>query len=211
MTQIKRFEADNRATWLLVQDLQADPDNLRKWLHKAERSLEWRTKCLEEHPGRGAVLEISEALEEHYRTSMVAADDDLLGGGLYSELVDVAFSQIDWHGIALQLVLDVRDYNEEGGNPALRRLQATSFSLGTVCRTPGVMEKIPSGNVDLALFQHANGNWGDCTTEEWLANNRAAANASRIFSVYSVRGVGSFWIFTEADRSATIVTLPEER
>ena len=94
------------------------------------------------------------------------------------------------------------------------------FPLGHVVATPGALEAVRAGRVDvLALVRrHASGDWGDVGRGDALANDLALDPAcpARLLSAYvlpSEEGratAGRLWIITEADRSATTVLLPSE-
>ncbi len=84
------------------------------------------------------------------------------------------------------------------------------FSLGQVVATPRALETIPPEDVMTALARHAAGDWGEVGPEDWRENEFSLKEGFRLMSVYrDGRGV-TFWLITEADRSATTVLLPEE-
>lgn len=86
----------------------------------------------------------------------------------------------------------------------------TKFPLGRVVATPGVLAKVPRGEINAALSRHAHGDWGIVPAGDKKSNERALHEGDRIFSAYrSLSGV-KFWIITEWDRSVTTVLLPED-
>jgi len=91
----------------------------------------------------------------------------------------------------------------------------TLFSLGHVVATPGALEALASMdgmvNMDTLIQRHANGDWGDLDDPEDKRLNEEAVKdgGDRIFSVYEF-GLKTFWVITEADRSATTILLPDE-
>lgn len=83
------------------------------------------------------------------------------------------------------------------------------FDLGTVLVTPGVEELISPVALNDAFNRHAQGDWGDVDDEDRASNDASLRQGSRLLSVYK-DGDTTFWIITEADRSATTALLPEE-
>ncbi len=86
----------------------------------------------------------------------------------------------------------------------------TRLGLGRVVATPGVLDEIPKAEIFAALQRHQRGDWGDLTGQDKRANDEAFQNGGRILSAYRSSGDLTFWIITEADRSYTMVLLPEE-
>lgn len=84
------------------------------------------------------------------------------------------------------------------------------FSLGRLLSTPGAQDTLAPDDVLRCLGQHAQGDWGDCGAEDWAANDSALNRFERLFSVYHDCHGTRFWIITEADRSSTMVLLPDE-
>ena len=60
------------------------------------------------------------------------------------------------------------------------------------------------------IVRHMNLDSGVLAAEDQLANLRAVREGSRVFSAYELRDGTRIWIITEADRSVTIILLPEE-
>ncbi len=86
------------------------------------------------------------------------------------------------------------------------------FPLGHLLTTPGVLglaEDI-AAEVHACLQRHASGDWGDLDDEDQVANDQALTDGGRLLSEYRIRGGRRVWVITEADRSATIILLPEE-
>lgn len=86
------------------------------------------------------------------------------------------------------------------------------FSLGHVVATPGALsafqkaEQLPAEFLD----RHVNGDWGDVPEEDQHENEVAVEQGFRILSAYTTSAGDRIWVLTEADRSATIILLPEE-
>ena len=88
----------------------------------------------------------------------------------------------------------------------------SKFTLGQVVATPSALAEFEAaGEQPLAyLSRHIKGDWGDVDKEDAHANERAIADGTRIFSVYTLRNGTTVWIITEADRSSTTVLLPDD-
>lgn len=84
------------------------------------------------------------------------------------------------------------------------------FELGHVSITVLVSCCLSPATVYAALWQHSRGDWGTLGDAEAEDNERALLNGEPVVSRYTAPAVGSFWITTEGDRSATRVTLPFE-
>ena len=86
------------------------------------------------------------------------------------------------------------------------------FSLGRVVATPGALsalekaEQLPAELLD----RHVNGDWGEVPDADKQENERSVEQGLRILSAYTTSAGDKIWILTEADRSATILMLPEE-
>ena len=76
--------------------------------------------------------------------------------------------------------------------------------------TPGALEALTREEMTTALSRHQRGDWGDCCREDWMRNDEALVDGSRLFSVYHADDGTKFWVITEADRSSTCVLLPDE-
>lgn len=85
------------------------------------------------------------------------------------------------------------------------------FELGRLLITPGAISEIERLEIDgiELLGRHQNGDWSEMHEEDKNANEQALNSGSRVFSSYTIKGV-SFWVITEADRSATTILLPSE-
>ena len=85
------------------------------------------------------------------------------------------------------------------------------FRLGRLVGTPGALQRMRELRIDpLALVhRHHHGDWGDIDPRDRDANEAAVADGRRLLSAYAVQGE-TFWVVTEADRSATTILLPQE-
>jgi hypothetical protein len=92
------------------------------------------------------------------------------------------------------------------GDPVIR------FPLGRVVATPGALaalekaEQLPAEFLD----RHVNGDWGEVPEADKQENELSVEQGFRILSAYTTSAGDQIWILTEADRSATIIMLPEE-
>jgi hypothetical protein len=86
------------------------------------------------------------------------------------------------------------------------------FSLGQVVATPGALDafNVTGERITHYLAKHQCGEWGTLPPEDIHANEQALQHGARLLSAYYLRDSTRIWIWTEADRSATCVMLPEE-
>jgi len=84
------------------------------------------------------------------------------------------------------------------------------FDPGRLVATPGALDAIPRAEWIFALHRHLQGDWGDVSAVDKKRNDCALLNSDRMVSQYRTSSNRSFWIITEADRSATVILLPEE-
>lgn len=92
---------------------------------------------------------------------------------------------------------------------ALRRPEAPRFPLGRLIITTNAFERLTPEEVAEALARHAAGDWGTICQDDAGQNDGAIAGGDRLLSSYP-GNAGTFWIITEADRSATTVLMPED-
>jgi hypothetical protein len=132
---------------------------------------------------------------------------------VYRDLIFAALGKVDWAQIAddylgVVTVLDTKDGNWSITLPAQHA--ASKFPLGQVVSTRGALDSIDCIEMMNVLDRHHRGDWGDCCEEDWEANDSALVEDSRLLSVYQSGNGETFWIITEADRSATTILLPSE-
>ena len=86
------------------------------------------------------------------------------------------------------------------------------FNLGKLVATPGAVEALGDAGQSPMEFisRHIVGDWGDCGSDDWQANEDALRNGERLLSVYRTAKNLKIWIITEADRSSTCLLLPSE-
>jgi len=83
------------------------------------------------------------------------------------------------------------------------------FELGQILVTTEAKIRLTVPEISKALRRHVSGDWGNVDTEDWLENDRSVAEGYRISSLFRSARRDKFWIVTEADRSATRVSIPE--
>lgn len=95
-------------------------------------------------------------------------------------------------------------FTDLGPNATTRK----RFRLGTVYVTPALAAAVTTEEIVAALSRHVQGDWGEVTEQDRLENELSLQEGYRLMSVYRTAGDQTFWIITEADRSATVVLLP---
>ena len=86
------------------------------------------------------------------------------------------------------------------------------FSLGKVVATPGALAAIEQAGQTPATFldRHAKGDWGVVDGDDWVLNDEALEDGTRLLSAYRTGDDVRIWVITEADRSSTCILLPDE-
>ncbi len=82
--------------------------------------------------------------------------------------------------------------------------------LGQTVATPAALSVLSQSDLVAALRRHAAGDWGEVDAHDRAANDDAVTSGERILSVYRSATGTTFWVITEADRSATTVLLPDD-
>jgi len=86
------------------------------------------------------------------------------------------------------------------------------FELGQIAATPGALsalERAKQAPVEF-LSRHVAGDWGELEAQDIAENGYSLVHGFRLLSSYRTSLGESVWVITEADRSATILLLPEE-
>jgi len=80
------------------------------------------------------------------------------------------------------------------------------------CFSPGAIEAFQRAGQQPWEFltRHYAKDWGDVCAEDWKANGDSLENGLRLFSSYCTKAGDRLWVITEADRSMTTISLPEE-
>ena len=84
------------------------------------------------------------------------------------------------------------------------------FPLGRIVMTANARDQLPSEDILTALERHTLGDWGNVCDEDRQENELALIQRGQLFSAYEDRTGKTFWIITEADRSATTILLPKD-
>lgn len=87
------------------------------------------------------------------------------------------------------------------------------FPMGRPVITPAAQAALDAAGIPgvLLLARHANCDWGELSVEDLATNELALLTGRRLLSSYDLpNGQGKVWIITEADRSVTMILLPEE-
>jgi hypothetical protein len=82
--------------------------------------------------------------------------------------------------------------------------------LGRIVTTPSALNSLSEDDILSGIQRHQAGDWGDLGDEDREANDRALTEGRRLLSSYSAGNGTRFWLITEADRSTTMILLPED-
>ena len=82
--------------------------------------------------------------------------------------------------------------------------------LGQIVATPAALGAVSQPDIVAALRRHTSGDWGEVDPDDRAANDDALRSGERLLSVYQLATGTTFWVLTEADRSATTVLLPDD-
>lgn len=83
------------------------------------------------------------------------------------------------------------------------------FNLGQVVITANAANILTPSDILLGILRHASGDWGTICPDDAALNDEAVVACDRILSSYGTED-RTFWIITEADRSATTILMPED-
>lgn len=86
---------------------------------------------------------------------------------------------------------------------------AARLALGEVVYSANAALRLRTEEVLTALRRHADGDWGDLSPEDAIANELALENGGRLFSAYGF-GRDRFWVITDLEFSLTAVLLPDD-
>lgn len=84
------------------------------------------------------------------------------------------------------------------------------FRLGLIYITPNALEKLSSEDISKAVRRHQSGDWGDVDEGDRNENELSLQKGFRLLSVYHSSHNHRFRLITEADRSMTTVSMPED-
>ena len=89
-------------------------------------------------------------------------------------------------------------------------VQCVSFPMGSVVITPNALDQLTPADIQRGLHRHQAGDWGELGEEDRQENDRALQAGMRLLSSYRSNGGATYWIITEADRSATTLLMPDD-
>ena len=84
---------------------------------------------------------------------------------------------------------------------------AAKFQLGQIVATPNALNHLSQDDIRSGIIRHQSGDWGDLDADDRKENDQALERGTRLLSAYRASNGVTFWIITEADRSATNVEL----
>jgi hypothetical protein len=98
-----------------------------------------------------------------------------------------------------------------GGQPTVPPCPAPNFPMGELWVTRGAKDNLSDQEIWIAFARHSIGDWGEQSEDDRQANEAAVREGRYILSAYRSLSGLKFYVETPADRSATVVMLPEER
>lgn len=229
----------NYETWCVHLWLENEEYTYRYWRREGKRHLREAVTCANVQRGHMSVREsaISGLARQLNKEIHYAAPID--EASLFSDLLTTALSEVDWFEVAKAFIDedepnnkwdrddddeedkeedDEEDKDEEEEEKEIEQLKQERrerpkgplFELGQVVITPGIITGLTTEEVEKAIRQHHQGDWGEVNSFDWRENEKALVKGCRLLSTYlSDTGI-KFWVITEADRSSTCVLLPNE-
>ena len=86
----------------------------------------------------------------------------------------------------------------------------SKFMLGNFRVSPRADKLLSGSEIGCALALHAQGDWGNVPEETWAKNNSCLEHGGPLLSLYCNHDDVDFHIVTKADRSATLLFLPDK-
>jgi hypothetical protein len=88
----------------------------------------------------------------------------------------------------------------------------STFPLGRIVATPGALAALAAAGQSPHEFlaRHICGDWGDLCENDREENEVSLRTGCRLLSAYHTVLGEKLWLITEADRSATVMLLPQE-
>jgi hypothetical protein len=238
--EAKRYNGyANYETWCVTLWLENDQGSVEYWRDEARRHRKEAPRCEQVQEGlwtaqQAERFRLADQLKESFedfhpfRGEHLAKPKD---PDVYSELLDAALSEVDWHEVA-EAFLDGLEPEDDGPDgrddddeeekdedaeafeqqkrERLENPKGPLFELGQVMSTPGALKALTSEDIRNAVGRHHRGDWGDVKPDGWRENELSLREGFRLVSVYHAANAVKFWVITEADRSSTCVLLPDE-
>lgn len=213
----------NYETWCVHLWLTNEEGSYRYWREEAGRHLRDDREDARYSLGRQLKGELEEAspLEE---------------ASLFSDLLNAALSEVDWHEVADAFLEDLQPDDEPDGETEFecsdtymgpneiaamenfereKRERAESrtgplFELGRIVSTPRALATLTGEDIENGLRRHQRSDWGNVGDIDWYSNDTALVRGGRLWSVHYGQNGEAFVIVTDADRTVTTVCLPGE-
>jgi len=212
----------NYETWCVHLWLSNEEGSYRYWREEAERHRKEAPHAFRVHWGivtveREACFSLAGAMKESFETFHPFRGEHLKAArepDVFCDLLDAALSEVNWDEIAEAFLEELEptehDQEEPEDGERIENPKGPLFELGRIVSTPGALETLDAEAVADALARHHRGDWGEIDREDWQENETSLREGFRLFSVYRSKEGVTFWVITEADRSATTVLLPSE-
>lgn len=219
----------NYETWCVNLWLTNEQTSYQYWREHARKHRKDARTCANVREGVWSV-ELAEKtnLARQLREEIEEASP-LSEPSMFSDLLNAALGEVDWHELAAAFLEDLDPEPDEGEEEPdqddeeaysaeefervkrerIENQKEPLFELGQVVSTPGALAVLSRETIAAALARHHRGDWGEVRRHDWRANEEALTQGFRLFSVYSEKSE-KFWVITEADRSSTCVLLPSE-
>ena len=106
-----------------------------------------------------------------------------------------------------EIVSEMLEWEKRWKLPALPLL-----TLGQTSGTPGALAALEEAGISPVslLKRHHTGDWGDLDDHDRAMNAAALRDGERVFSSYRLPSGVKVWVITEANRSQTLLLLPDE-
>lgn len=221
MTKEERYNGwTNYETWCVHLWLSNEEGSYRYWREEAQRHLNEAPNHKNVERGVWTVDDASrytlgEAMKESFETFHPFRGEHLtkpLPCDVFTDLLDAALSEVRWSEVAGAFLEEIEpdgtdeDKPEEGSDGE----KAPLFELGRIVSTPRALQALDDEEMTYAISRHNRGDWGEVGQDDWQENETSLREGFRLLSVYRSTSGVTFWVITEADRSATTVLLPNE-
>ena len=110
---------------------------------------------------------------------------------------------------AIQLYMAKVMSRDRGAGRELDKLSRL-FRLGIICTAPEAREAISPDEINMAVQRHSRGDWGNVGPSVSRDNDEGVRNGWPLKSSFVSQNGIEYWVLTDADRSRTVVVLPNE-